>query len=178
MFKTIINPLQLLKILCIALVLVASFNFNGFLVNGTFLQTHPHAALIFIPSFVKLFSVIVFGWHGLAGVILGTLFLMDTSGTVYMLLMNIVVFACSPMIALIITNSLCKLSAVYDNLKYYHIIMLSFIASSFGILNGVLIHDSLDAGISMMVGDFFTDMILLFSFSISLRCWEFVSNRK
>lgn len=173
MFKTSINPLQLLKILCIAMVLVASFNFNGFLFSDTWVQAHPHAALIFIPSFVKLFSVLVFGWRGLAGVILGTLYLMDKTGTIYIMFLNVIIFACSPMIALLITNKICKLSAVYDNLKYYHIMLLSLIASSSGILNGVLIHDSFDAGICMMIGDFATDMILLFSFSVILRGWEF-----
>jgi len=178
MFKTSINPLRLLQILCIALILVASYNFNEFLFNDTWVQRHPHAALIFIPSFIKLLMILVFGWYGLTGVILGTLYLMDKTGTIYIMVLNVIVFACAPMIALLITNKIFKLSATYDNLKYYHIMMLSLISALFGVLNGVLVHDCLDSGISMMVGDFATDMILLFSFSVILRGWEFFTQGK
>ena len=169
---------SMIKILTVAVVLVASYRVNSLLFDGTQFQIYPGANLIFIPSFVKLISVLVFGWHGLIGLVFGTLFLMDTTGPLTTMILNVIVFGCSPMFALVVTNKICKISSTLSNLKYYHIILLSVISASFGMLNGIIVYNSIDVGVCMMVGDFSTDMILLFSLSMMLRSWEFFTKSK
>lgn len=169
---------SLVKILVVATALLVSYKFNAFLFDGTRFQIYPGANLIFIPSFIKLLSVLVFGWYGMIGTMLGTIFLVDHTSTLEIMIINILLFGCAPMISLLVTNKICQLSDALVNLKYYHIIILSGIASSFGLLNGIMIYDNIDTGLCMMIGDFTTDMILLFSLSMTLRGWEFFTKSK
>lgn len=171
---SILYPEHLFKVLCIATVMVLSYHLNHLLVVESNLLMFPSASLIFIPSFVKLTSVLIFNWIGLLGVLVATLYIEISADRSFdAAIFTVLVFGCAPMIAFLATKKMFSLTDTLANLKYYHIMVLSAIAALFSIVNGMLGQGSIEIGYAMALGDFVTDMLLLFSLSVVLRGWEF-----
>lgn len=176
--KTTFNHNSLLKILGVAITFVLSYRLNQILFDDTSLHIFPGASLIFLPSFVKLSAVILFNWFGLFGILLATLYIeIVANRPTESIIFTLFVFGCAPMFALIATKKLFAIPDTLVNLKYYHIILMSGIAASFGIINGALGWGDMAVGYAIAAGDFSTDLIMLFSLSVIMRGWEFFTRK-
>ena len=134
----------------------------------------PKASIFFLPAGVKFLSVLLLGWWGLGGIMIGKILVQSYLGEQISLLhdtMEMLLWLVVPYLCLVGYMQVKKIQPSLENLTTYHVVVLSIIfsfTSSLGtqllvFVNSYQMQVGLPKAIwAMTVGDFTGILLILF----------------
>jgi hypothetical protein len=155
----------------LAWVLLYEFNMWAF----DSLAVNPFVSWIFLPAFIRMVSVLLFGWAGVAGLILGALLTSPPTEIGHSLPLAFI-SGFAPMLAFKICQSGLKLNTTLEGLRASDLLILALVGSFICVtLNGVYFaHHHLPADLltcltPMFLGDMMGNLMMLYLAAIVLR---------
>lgn len=139
------------------------------------LAVNPFVSWIFLPAFIRMVSVLLFGWAGVAGLILGALMTSPPTEIAHSLPLAFI-SGFAPMLAFKICQFGLKLSGTLKGLRASDLLILALVGSFICVtLNGVYFaHHHLPADLitclaPMLLGDMIGNLMMLYLAAIVLR---------
>ena len=157
----------------VMLVWVLLYQFNMWAFDA--LAINPFVSWIFLPAFIRMVSVLLFGWAGVAGLILGALLTSPPTEIAHSLPLAFI-SGFAPMLAFKTCQSGLKLNTTLEGLRASDLLILALVGSFICVtLNGVYFaHHHLPADLltcltPMFLGDMMGNLMMLYLAAIVLR---------
>lgn len=178
MNSTLSFQIELFQVLIVALVLGLSFHLNTILFENTSLNVVRGVDLIFLPAFIKMSAVVIFGWRGAVGLLFGIIPFSDYDREISIILIDLLMFAFGPMIAFLSVKHMCSLPETLAGLKPKHIFYLAVVAALIQSLNKYIHHQSFSLSCDLFCGDMIGTVIMLLLLSVCMRGYEFFTRKR
>jgi len=174
-----------LQILGICIVWYLSFNLNE--IVFAFTKVIPGVNLIFLPSMLRVATVLLFGWTAAVGMGLGTFILIAErfndpawARTELQIVLTILADIIGPILAVFIGTRIMSIKNTLAGLSTVHIFAFAILGA---VCNSILHRFSYYAGdaavpaffdstVPMFTGDMMGAVLMLYTLSMSLRGWE------
>jgi hypothetical protein len=179
------NPLPLtlketlFQILITMLAVFIVFHFNIRAFNYDWLVFSNGVSLIWLPAFVKIISVMLFGWRGAIGLGLGCISVMDTDRSIEILALNVVNWTILPLLAIQLSLQMFKVPSTLAGIRHWHIIVVAGIEGALYALTQTILYvmntpgtNIVDTISGLFIGEVTGTVIVVYTGSLLLRAWQ------
>lgn len=161
-------------VLLVTLLWVLLFELNMAMFHKLLFSTY--VTWIFLPSGLRLISVIIFGWLGVLGLFIGTFITYYLNGfTLGNPFIVAIISAVNPYMAVLTSKFLLNIDDVFTELSAKKLLVISLISAAFNSFSHQLyLHLRDMAGFPsdafvMFYGDFFGELIVMYLMSIIIK---------